>query len=279
MSRRNQKGMSLVEATIILTVIAILSAILAPSIGQFVRRARVTKAREDVQMLASAIIRFLDDTGESAFYDNGREGDITPKRDTDDVVGVLVGDGDVPDLPGGAFVAGDGLFTNPASAVDNWRLASTSTFTVTTSVAPGASLTMKVDTFANQLITNTPEGSTTSRYRTGADLSNGSNSSGIAGGFQAQSRANFNFEYAWRGPYLTEQGPDPWGNRYAANVGFLYAPQSGATASGAGDGFREAVFVISAGPDEEIETAFTQSALTIGDDDIIAVVSGGSLMR
>ena len=82
-------------------------------------------------------------------------------------------------------------------------------------------------------------------------------------------------EHAWRAPARTRYrrrrpgaaptsarpiDPDPWGNRYAVNVLHLRTTTT------------NDVFVLSAGPDEEINTAFTVNGATPGDDDIIAVV-------
>ena len=65
----------------------------------------------------------------------------------------------------------------------------------------------------------------------------------------------------WRGAYISAPlDPDPWGNRYAVNVLHLRTSTT------------NDVFVMSAGPDEEIDTAFTVDGATPGDDDIIAVV-------
>jgi type II secretory pathway pseudopilin PulG len=65
----------------------------------------------------------------------------------------------------------------------------------------------------------------------------------------------------WRGPYLDAPlDPDPWGNRYAVNTQYL---RSGTTND---------VFVLSAGPDEEIDTAFTVNGAVPGEDDIMAIV-------
>jgi type II secretory pathway pseudopilin PulG len=58
-----ERGMSLVEATIILMVLAILTSVLAPSVGDYVNDARQTKAKEDVEALGTAVIRLLRDTG------------------------------------------------------------------------------------------------------------------------------------------------------------------------------------------------------------------------
>ncbi len=68
-------------------------------------------------------------------------------------------------------------------------------------------------------------------------------------------------KFAWRGPYLTNIGIDPWGNAYVVNASSLAPGQS------------EAVFVLSAGPDAKIDTLFEQplsSAVVVGDDDIAA---------
>src|SRR5687767_8655862 len=60
---RSDAGMSLVEATIILMVLAILTAVIAPSAGDYVSDARATKAKEDVEAIGMAIIRTTRDTG------------------------------------------------------------------------------------------------------------------------------------------------------------------------------------------------------------------------
>jgi hypothetical protein len=72
--------------------------------------------------------------------------------------------------------------------------------------------------------------------------------------------------------------PDPWGNRYAANVMFL-DPSATAAATGITAGFvfgdyaRLDVFVMSAGPDEEIDTRSAQDGAVPFDDDFLFVVS------
>ena len=66
----------------------------------------------------------------------------------------------------------------------------------------------------------------------------------------------------WRGPYL--DGPvsaDPWGRRYAVNLG-------------AAD---HVVVVLSAGKNGVVETAFSATEPTPGGDDIVALVNAGGL--
>jgi hypothetical protein len=76
-------------------------------------------------------------------------------------------------------------------------------------------------------------------------------------------------EFGWNGPYLgSPVGNDPWNNRYMVNVGF-FDPSAGLqTTTGAP---KAAVWVISAGPNGQIETVFSQQVtLAIrGGDDIV----------
>ena len=93
-----------------------------------------------------------------------------------------------------------------------------------------------VDFLERHLVTNMPGGSALNAY--------------VPGG------AN-----AWRGAYLTAPvDPDPWGNRYMVNVQYL------------GAGSANDVVVYSAGPDEQIDTAFTADPLSAGGDDLITLV-------
>ena len=62
-SWNSERGMSLVEATIILMVLAILTSVLAPSIGDYVNDARQTKAKEDLEALGTSVARLVRDTG------------------------------------------------------------------------------------------------------------------------------------------------------------------------------------------------------------------------
>ncbi len=69
---------------------------------------------------------------------------------------------------------------------------------------------------------------------------------------------------AWRGPYIEQFRADPWGNAYLVNVEFVQpANEQGQTAT----------FVLSAGPNESVETEYDQTAgapgMTVGGDDIV----------
>jgi prepilin-type N-terminal cleavage/methylation domain-containing protein len=73
-------------------------------------------------------------------------------------------------------------------------------------------------------------------------------------------------EFVWRGPYQTEFPADPWGNRYAVNIGNMLVTT--ATTS-------NAVWVLSAGRDGIIQTPWNPAApatgttLTASGDDIV----------
>ncbi len=94
------------------------------------------------------------------------------------------------------------------------------------------------DTIEDHLITNTPGGSSGKAYGTSGKT-------------------------AWKGPYLPSIPSDPWGNRFLVNIGKLDPSVT------------KGVWVISAGPNGNLETAAdasATSAINPGGDDIIARV-------
>lgn len=266
MDNRNGKheaGFTLVEVSIILFVLVILSSILLVNLGDFNRLARFARAKEDVGALCSALNQYLLDIGETAVWHwGGRDGggawSDTPDRT--DPIGLLIGDGDTPMAPR------DDQF-------QNWQLPFGSKFRENKDIA-GTSVLFRVDTFANHLIHNTPSNNPANGARAPADMIHGGTSSGIYGGLNFDSRdgQGFNSLYAWRGPYINDRvDPDPWGNRYMANVFALYTP-----ADMAADGFGSAVVCYTAGPDEQIDTVFNQpGGWFTGDDDITALAHAG----
>lgn len=73
--------------------------------------------------------------------------------------------------------------------------------------------------------------------------------------------------FGWNGPYLSSTiSPDAWNNRHMVNVGLLDPTQGTLTTAGA---TKNAVWVISAGPNGQIETLYSMpitSAALAGDD-------------
>ena len=73
---KSQQGMSLVEATIILLVLMILTSVLAPSIYDFVIDAKMVKVKEDCEAIGVSVVRLVRDVGPCLKYSsNGCTGD------------------------------------------------------------------------------------------------------------------------------------------------------------------------------------------------------------
>jgi type II secretory pathway pseudopilin PulG len=255
MTNRSERGITLIEATIVLASISILTAMMAPSINIYVDQARQARAREEVKTIADGINEFISDTGEHQFLIFGNDGACVaapcgaPFHDDGNRVNLLVSDGDVPTL---------------ATAVSTSTL-----WTLAVNFA-------EIGTLADHLTDNAPDNDTNNRYRNPADIVVATPGGNLAD-FARSDSSGFNAPYAWRGAYLA--GPvnaDPWGNRYAVNVVFLDpAPVSTATGVPGGviDYPRWDVFVLSAGLDEEVDTAVAQDGAVPGDDDFIFLVS------
>jgi prepilin-type N-terminal cleavage/methylation domain-containing protein len=198
--RAEDRGFTLTEATIVLTVLAVLTAVAVPSLSRVLDRSRLTRATSDAQAIKTAISTFL---GEfipfTPFTSTGANGG--------DTIEMLVSDGDIPPSAIGA-TNWDNSVTCCAAGVD-------------------------VDFLERHLVTNTP----------------------IASGSYATGPGR------WRGSYIDAPlDPDPWGNRYAVNTQYLRTAMT------------NDVFVLSAGPDESIDTGFTMNGAVPGADDIISIV-------
>jgi type II secretory pathway pseudopilin PulG len=232
---------SLVEASIILSVFAVLTAALAPSIGSYISDAQHAAAKKDIEAIGSAVGRMLSDVGEAWVLRSGNGGAAAtpPSHATGNRVDLLVGSGEVPTV-GVARVSAGVDWNDP---VDDGAV-------------------QRLEYF---LVQNTPSNVAANAYRTASSMS-------VLTEFDPDSGALYNAEHAWRGAYLPGPiGPDPWGTRYAVNVEFL------ARAPGAGpSGNVNDVFVISAGPDRVVDTRFDIDGATAGTTDLIYVLSGGS---
>ena len=239
--------MSLVEATVILGVVSMLTAVLAPSVRTYVNNAQTTAAKEDVEAIGSALGRFLTDVGEGWVLRDGRRDQgngsstnhFTPVHTSANRVDLLVSDGNAPAVQ----------TVRSASGTPDWDTAVNST------------TVQKLEWF---LVTNTPSNTGTNAYRTGSTMDG-------TGNFDPDAGYQYNAPYAWRGAYLP--GPitaDPWGNRYAVNVEYL------ASALGAGpSGNVNDVLVISAGSNGIIETRYDTDGATHAND-IAYVFAGGA---
>lgn len=245
-------GLSLIEATIIVMVLAIMAAVTAPAVDGYLSDARQARARRDVSGIAQAIARFMHDTGEDFFLidGNGASATVAPLHTSANLVKLLVSDGDIP---------AKGV-TRSGGATPDWDSPRNE----------GGAAPDDVQSLAEHLIRNAPNNLTANAYRTAANMTDAPSRD-----FDPSSGATFNSEFAWRGPYLSGPvDPDPWGHRYGVNVEFL-AKLAGTPGSAPGGNVND-VFVLSAGPDGETDTRFDVDGVVPGDDDILVVVQGGT---
>lgn len=260
--RRNlggQAGMSLVEATIILTVLAVLSAVIAPSMGDYVEEARATKAKEDVEAIGTGIIRLLRDTGLPCLSTI-----TTPTISTGCTkagrVDVLESTGTAPAVTAAAVTLPSGSHGNTVNATNNWP-GSTSGNGADAGAGGGDDTNVGLnltDTVDDQMVTNAPP------YTAVSFTGGGGPRPGVG----------------WRGAYVTGlTGGDPWGFKYYANTIYLTTASNadaGTTEGLLSAGWSRDVIVISAGSNGAIDTTLQSSNISAGSDDIIYTLQGSS---
>jgi type II secretory pathway pseudopilin PulG len=244
---RIEQGMSLIEATIILMILFVLTAVLSPTISDYVADARQTKGKEDVEAIGGAIVRLLRDVGLPFPVLNPQE-TAENLRLASNRVDLMVSDG----LPPTSTTFG--LAASPSGYVIAAALDWDDVDGATDQIA-----NMNLHLAYNTVDANGLEDEYT--------LVTFPASAGPRGGL------------GWRGAYLTPPiGPDPWGGRYAATTVFLN-PSSDSTGTGNGTNFD--AFVLSAGPDGTVATdmegnGLTSGGTTPGGDDLIFIFSGNT---
>ena len=203
----SERGVTLIEVALMLTVAIAMIGALMPVATATVRHAETTRATTDMNNLATVMPTALTEMNFTRFTINGARNGTA--------VNLLVSDGDMPrECTAASGCAG----VQPA----NWN----------TLVDNAGGLT---DFLERHLVTNNPRGNVANAYPTG-----GGN--------------------PWRGAYLTAPiNPDPWGNRYMVNSQY-FGPNA------------NDVVVLSAGPNEIIETVFAANPLAAGGDDLIVLV-------
>jgi type II secretory pathway pseudopilin PulG len=242
-SLKRESGMSLVEATIILMVLLLLTSVLSPTIGDFVEDARNTKGKEDVEAIGTAIVRLSRDIG-NCIKLAAATGCTMANR-----VEILRSTG--PDV-----VAGD----LGSTAVDF-----SSALNITADLNWDDDQAANVgDTLDSQFVLNTPN------YNSPAETTpTGYTLSGPQTGL------------GWRGAYLsTPLGTDPWGKVYLANVVFLAVASDASDNTAEGGrrgGWSRDTIVLSAGPNGFYDTPFggsTNYGTSPQGDDLLYVVRG-----
>lgn len=197
----DDRGVTIIEVTLMLLASVTLMAALAPVMSAVVRHAETTAATTAMNTIATAIQTFQTEVQTKFTIDGTGAGTK---------VQLLVSDGDTPREVS-------------ATGSTSWQALVNNTTGLT-------------DFLERHLVTNQPRGNAANAYSVGPGN-------------------------PWRGAYMNAPiDPDPWGNRYAVNVQFL----------GAAD--KEDVVVLSAGPDEEIDTQYPVDGLVAGGDDLIVLV-------
>lgn len=249
---KSQKGMSLVEATIILLVLMLLTSVLAPSIFDYVNDAKDVKVKEDCEAIGTAIARLTRDVGQCLKKNPSLVVANATNCTKANRVDLLYSDGSDP-----AFnTSASNTFSVPGnSSTGSWVLSSND----------------NEDTLENHLVKNTPI------------------SAPVNTGYSVPTQASFlnplpTFGRGWRGAYVSSPvGPDPWGHRYSVNSMFL-SPASDATdaAGEGGSGWTYDTVCISAGRNETLETEYRVEGsggfrgTSRGGDDFIYVIAGSS---
>ena len=121
MTRHHERGVSLVEATIVLSVVAVLAGDHRARRRAYVDSARSGARRDDAQAIGAAIRDFIADNGENQFLIDGSNGTASepPTRADANRVNLLVSDGDIPVLS--AAIAAETFWTVPSTAAQSTR--------------------------------------------------------------------------------------------------------------------------------------------------------------
>lgn len=234
---RNHRGIatSLLEATAAIAVGATLAGAAVTVVSEKVQDARVAQALQDVQSLADAINSFEKD---NTFYP----------------IFITAGTANAATAPGSA--------RGPVARI--LRSESGHLPSVNRATAPDAASAFK-DTGADAVL-NWNGGVNDSNADSFEDQLNHNGP-----GYLARGTVSFSKDRGFAGPYLSLLPPtDPWGNHYECNVRYLDDRTLTDPATGQVQRFQ--TIVISAGPNEEIQTPFeaqpdgSRQILVRGDD-------------
>ena len=241
---RGQRGITIIETTVMLSVLFILAGAMAPIVSESVTTARAVKAKNDASMIAMGIINLQKDLGGDALsFGSLAASTVRASLALPDAMATSGSEPEVDagDEPTAADEAALPLFVSPGQNV-----------TPATRKAVRALLRAQrrkwrevgTESIDDHLRTNRRG----YRYR----------QPGEYGG--------------WNGPYVSaEITGDPWGKQYLVNSRFLDGSSTAADANGTP---RKAVFVISSGADGVIDTPFEQpmvDARSYGDDIVVRI--------
>jgi len=236
---KNERGITIIETTVILSVLFILAGVMSPIVSESITTARAVRAKNDASMIAMALINLQKDLGTDALAFGG--------------AGIASAALHLPEV---LATAGS------APRIDD---------DVETSEASVAS--------ALNLLARPGNGNGNGNGNGGGEKRRKWVEGGAEplDDHLVTNRKGYRFrrpgEYGgWNGPYLSaEVKSDPWGNQFLINSQWLDGSSTVADANGVP---RRAVFVVSPGANGVIETPFDQpinEARADGDDIVIRI--------
>jgi hypothetical protein len=240
---KRQRGLSLVEVTIMLLVLMLLTSVLAPSIYDFVLDAQWVKVKEDCEAIGITVARLTRDVGSCLKRTSGIL-ECTQANRAD----ILFSDGPDVTVPPDVDLTTAPDFVSPGNlATINWNL----------ELERGAWM-------EDQFVTNAAI-----NYNTPAE------------NYPTSYPVGPLFGLGWRGAYLSSPiGPDPWGNRYLVNSAFLAVATDAAddmTEGSRNRWWEKDVFCLSSGPNRLYQTPFacnTNHGTCRVADDFVYVIQG-----
>lgn len=244
----SERGITILETTVILSVLFILAGAMSPIVSESVNTARAVKAKNDASMIAMGLINLQKDVGADALNIGGAA--VAPST--------ALGAGGALRLPELLASQGRAPETEDAPSSDN-----ETTPMVPLLAAPGHS---------GVSLTADARSALRTERRRWRDTASGSLDDHLMNNRRGY-RVRRSGEYSgWNGPYVSaEVKGDPWGRQFLINSQWLDGGSSTADAQGR---MRRAVFVVSAGADGVIDTPFEQSivdARAYGDDIVIRI--------
>jgi type II secretory pathway pseudopilin PulG len=236
-----ERGITIIETTVILSVLFILAGAMAPIVSESVNTARAVKARNDASMIAMGLINLQKDLGGDALSFGSAVAAVGQPLALPNVLAT-----------GGADPQVDGADDDVETAIALPILASPGQIAAMNGQARRAALRVERRTWRESRADALDDHLRTNRH-----------------GYRYRRPGEYG---GWNGPYVSaEIAGDPWGKKYMVNSEFLDGSASAADADG---NPRKAVFVVSAGADGVIDTPFEQpivDARAYGDDIVIRI--------
>jgi type II secretory pathway pseudopilin PulG len=244
----NERGITILETTVILSVLFILAGAMSPIVSESVNTARAVKAKNDASMIAMGLFNLQKDVGADALSIGAATGGLSTVPGASGSLrlpDLLASQGSTPDVEDAPTSESDQTPMAPLLAAPGHSGVS---MTAAVRAALRAERRRWRDTPAGALDDHLMNNRRGYRVRR----------TGEYGG--------------WNGPYVSaEIKGDPWGRQFLINSRWLDGGSSTADAQGR---LRRAVFVVSAGTDGVVDTPFEQTivdARAFGDDIVIRI--------